>query len=121
MTLSMFGLFMVLEVSLVLFSLASLPILALPPSMVSQKFPVAGVSFKAILPITQILMSLRSVNKNWVQIGINLAGAVSISAYAFTVTLLLCVIIDYIPFLGLRSSEEGEVVGVDLQELGEFS
>jgi hypothetical protein len=33
------------------------------------------------------------------QLGLQLADACSISAYSFTVTLILCVLIDYIPFV----------------------
>jgi len=61
------------------------------------------------------------INQNYIQLGYQLSGAVAVSAYAFVVTLILCIIIDYIPFLGLRATEEGEVVGIDLLELGEFS
>lgn len=34
-------------------------------------------------------------------------------------TLILCIIIDYIPGMGLRCSEEDEIVGIDASFLGE--
>jgi len=61
------------------------------------------------------------INKNYIQLGYQLAGATSVSAYAFVVTLILCVGIDFIPFLGLRATEDAEIIGVDVAEMGEVS
>jgi len=61
------------------------------------------------------------INHNYIQLGYQLSGAVSISAYSFVLTLLLCIAIDYIPGLGLRVTEETEIVGIDLDQNGEFS
>ena len=37
----------------------------------------------------------------------------------FVVTMLLLIIIDNIPGLSLRASEESEIIGIDLEETGE--
>ena len=53
------------------------------------------------------------------QILYQLASSVTVSSYAFVMTLILCIIIDYIPGMGLRCSEEDEIVGIDSSFLGE--
>lgn len=61
------------------------------------------------------------MNKNWVQLGYQLAGSVSIGAWSFTVTAIILLIMDRIPFLRLRLHEDEELLGVDLAEIGEYA
>ncbi|GAA5885204.1 hypothetical protein JCM3774_005181 [Rhodotorula dairenensis] len=61
------------------------------------------------------------INGNFKQMGWQLAGALTIVAYTAIVTYLLCVIINFIPGCKFRSSEEAEVVGIDEEEIGEFT
>jgi len=46
--------------------------------------------------------------------------AVSIMAYVAVVTYILLFIVDHIPGLKLRASEESEIVGIDEAECGEL-
>lgn len=41
--------------------------------------------------------------------------------YAFVMTMIILVVMDYIPGLSLRVSEEGELVGVDEDQIGELA
>jgi len=61
------------------------------------------------------------INKNWVQLGYQVADTVAISAYAFCVTMILLVILDYVPGLSLRVSSEAELIGIDEAECGELA
>lgn len=61
------------------------------------------------------------MNRNWVQLGYQLAGSVSIGAWSFTVTAIILLIMDRIPFLRLRLHEDEELLGVDLAEIGEYA
>ncbi|GAA6039244.1 hypothetical protein JCM8097_003224 [Rhodosporidiobolus ruineniae] len=59
------------------------------------------------------------INRNWIQLGYQLAASVTIMAYTFVVSLILLYAINYIPGLHLRVKEDAEVVGVDEAECGE--
>ncbi|BGP50784.1 hypothetical protein JCM10450v2_006710 [Rhodotorula kratochvilovae] len=59
-------------------------------------------------------------NHNWVQLGWQLASAVAAMAWAAVVTFILLVIVDHIPGLKLRASEESEILGIDEAECGEY-
>lgn len=59
------------------------------------------------------------LNRHYIQLGYQLAGCVSILAYAFTVTAVLLFVMDRIPGLKLRISEEAEHSGLDDFEIGE--
>ncbi|GAA5903665.1 hypothetical protein JCM8208_003649 [Rhodotorula glutinis] len=61
------------------------------------------------------------INRNFIALGYNLAGAVTIMAYSFAMTLILCYIINYIPGLHMRASEDAEIIGMDEAECGEFA
>lgn len=52
-------------------------------------------------------------------IGYNLAGACAIAGWSFVLTFILLWLISRIPGLGFRTSEEDEVLGNDLAEMGE--
>nr|AAD40955.1 ammonium transporter MEPa [Microbotryum violaceum] len=59
------------------------------------------------------------INHNYIQLGWQLAGATTIMAYTFVVTYLLLFVIDHIPGLKLRATEDMEILGIDETELGE--
>ncbi|KAL8286274.1 hypothetical protein RQP46_004762 [Phenoliferia psychrophenolica] len=59
------------------------------------------------------------INLNYRQLGVQLANGVAIVAYSAAMTLIILVIIDYIPGLSLRASEEAEIIGIDEDQCGE--
>jgi len=61
------------------------------------------------------------LNHNYKQLYIQVAYIVACTAYAFTVSALLAFIINKIPGLHLRASEEAELLGMDDDQLGEFA
>ncbi|GAA6039246.1 hypothetical protein JCM8097_003225 [Rhodosporidiobolus ruineniae] len=60
------------------------------------------------------------INHHYVQLGWQLASAVTIIAYTAVMTYIILFIVDHIPGLKLRASEETEIVGVDEAECGEL-
>ncbi|BGP17524.1 hypothetical protein JCM10213_008257 [Rhodosporidiobolus nylandii] len=61
------------------------------------------------------------INHHWIQLGYQLAGCVSIAAYTSVVSYLLLILINLIPGLKFRCSEDYEIVGIDEAEVGEFA
>lgn len=61
------------------------------------------------------------LNKNYRQFYIQLAYVVTCSVYAFSVSTVLAYMVNYIPGLHLRASEEAELLGMDDAEVGEFA
>lgn len=61
------------------------------------------------------------LNHNWVQLGKQLADSLSGGAYSFVVTSLILLIMNMIPGLELRASEDSEILGMDDAEIGEFA
>ena len=61
------------------------------------------------------------LNQYYEQMYIQIAYIVAVTAYGFVVTAILCYIINYIPGLHLRASEEAELLGMDDDQLGEFA
>ncbi|KAF8169679.1 ammonium transporter AmtB-like domain-containing protein [Mycena galopus ATCC 62051] len=59
------------------------------------------------------------INGNYIQLGYQLAGCAAILSYSFTVTSILLLVMDKVPGLRLRVSEEEETGGLDLHEIGE--
>lgn len=59
------------------------------------------------------------INHNYEQLGWQLASAVSAMAYAAVVTYILLFIVDHIPGLSLRCSEDDEIIGLDEAHIGE--
>ncbi|KAK4184258.1 putative ammonium transporter [Podospora australis] len=59
------------------------------------------------------------LNRNFRQMGLQLAGALTCAAWSFFVSCLLLFIINKIPGLHIRASEEHEVRGLDLMYLEE--
>lgn len=60
------------------------------------------------------------INQHWVQLGYQLADSVSGGAYSFVMTSLILFLLNLIPGLHLRASEEAEILGIDDAEIGEF-
>jgi Amt family ammonium transporter len=61
------------------------------------------------------------LNHNYKQLYIQVAYIVACTGYAFVVSALLAFIINLIPGLHLRASEEAELLGMDDDQLGEFA
>lgn len=61
------------------------------------------------------------LNQNWIQMGYQLADSVSGMAYSFCGTCVILFVINLIPGLHLRATEEAEVMGIDDAEIGEFA
>jgi Amt family ammonium transporter len=61
------------------------------------------------------------LNHHWVQLGYQLADSVSGGIYSFGGTCLILFIMNLIPGLSLRASEEAEILGIDDAEIGEFA
>lgn len=61
------------------------------------------------------------VDHHYVLIGWQIAAIVAGSAYAFVMSAIIAKIIDLIPGLKLRASEEAELLGMDDDQHGEFS
>lgn len=71
-----------------------------------------------------------AINGNGIQVGYQLADICAISAYSFTVSLILVLILKYggrfVPGMDLRVSEEDEIRGIDTheffdEEIGDWS
>ena len=58
---------------------------------------------------------------NYRQFYIQLAYIVAATGYSFVMSAILAYIINYIPGLHLRASEEAELLGMDDDQLGEFA
>lgn len=61
------------------------------------------------------------IQHNWKQLYIQFAYIVAATVYAFVVSAIIAFIIDKIPGLHLRASEEAELLGMDDDQLGEFA
>jgi len=61
------------------------------------------------------------VNHNYAQLYIQVAYIVACCGYAFAVSAIIAFVINIIPGLHLRASEEAELMGMDDDQLGEFA
>jgi Amt family ammonium transporter len=61
------------------------------------------------------------LNHHWIQLGYQLADSVSGGVYSFFGTCIILFLINMIPGLSLRVSEEAEIMGIDDAEIGEFA
>lgn len=61
------------------------------------------------------------INHNYKQLYIQVAYIVATTAYAFVMSAILAYIVNYIPGLHLRATEEAELLGMDDDQLGEFA
>jgi Amt family ammonium transporter len=61
------------------------------------------------------------INHNWKQLYIQVAYVVACTAYSFVVSALIAGLVNLVPGLNLRASEEAELLGMDDDQLGEFA
>jgi ammonium transporter, Amt family len=61
------------------------------------------------------------INHHWIQLAIQLMDSVTGGLYSFCGTSLILFIMNMIPGLRLRASEEAEILGIDDAEIGEFA
>lgn len=61
------------------------------------------------------------LNRHWVQLGYQAADSVAGGAYSFAGTCLILFILNLIPGLKIRASDDAEVLGIDDAEIGEFA
>lgn len=61
------------------------------------------------------------LNHNYKQLYIQVAYIVAVTAYSFVMSAILAIIVNFIPGLHLRASEEAELLGMDDDQLGEFA
>lgn len=61
------------------------------------------------------------LNHHWVQLAYQAADSAAGFAYAFCGSCIILFIMNLIPGLKLRASEEAEVLGMDDAEIGEFA
>lgn len=61
------------------------------------------------------------MNHHWVQLAYHLADSSAIFGYTFVVTMAILIVMDFIPGLSLRVSEEGEELGIDASQIGEMA
>ncbi|GAA5913273.1 hypothetical protein JCM6882_000050 [Rhodosporidiobolus microsporus] len=61
------------------------------------------------------------IDHNWIQLGYQLAGICSVVAWTAVVSYILLFLINLIPGLKFRVSEDYEIVGIDEAEIGEYA
>ena len=61
------------------------------------------------------------IEHNWKQLYIQIAYIAAGTAWAFVVSAIIAKLIDLVPGLHLRASEEAELLGMDDDQLGEFA
>jgi Amt family ammonium transporter len=61
------------------------------------------------------------LNHNYIQLAYQLCDCVTGFTYSFGMTCIILFIMNLIPGLSLRASEEAEVLGIDEAEIGEFA
>jgi Amt family ammonium transporter len=61
------------------------------------------------------------IEGNWIQFAYQLAGTIAIASFSFGVSYILLFILNKIPGLQLRTTEEEERMGADLGEMGELA
>ncbi|OAQ97139.1 hypothetical protein LLEC1_00744, partial [Akanthomyces lecanii] len=90
---------------------------------------MVGLIFNAFFA-TKNVIGLDGVNSGtlggfldhkYATIGWQIAAIVTASAYAFVMSAIIAKLIDFIPGLKLRASEEAELLGMDDDQHGEFS
>ena len=61
------------------------------------------------------------LNHNYAQMYIQVAYIVAVTAYTFVMSAIIAFLINLVPGLHLRASEEAELLGMDDDQLGEFA
>jgi Amt family ammonium transporter len=62
-----------------------------------------------------------AIDGNWIQLGYQTGASFVIAAYSFVLSFIILTAINYIPGLHLRPSEDDEILGGDLGEMGEVA
>ena len=90
---------------------------------------IVGLIFNAFFGVRYVI-SLDGVNNtipggwyehNYKQLYIQVAYVVACISYTFVVTYLICFVLNKIPGLHLRATEQAELLGMDDDQLGEFA
>ena len=61
------------------------------------------------------------LNQNWMQLAYQLADSAAGGSYSFVVTCAILFVMNMVPGLQLRASEDAEILGIDDAEIGEFA
>lgn len=61
------------------------------------------------------------LNQHWIQLAYQLADSVAGGAYSFVGTCVILFVLNLIPGLKIRASEDAEILGIDDAEIGEFA
>ncbi|KAI5862148.1 ammonium transporter [Durotheca rogersii] len=61
------------------------------------------------------------VNQHWIQLAYQLADSLCGGCYSFVGTCIICFILNLIPGMQLRATEDAEILGIDDAEIGEFA
>ncbi|OTA64589.1 ammonium transporter [Hypoxylon sp. EC38] len=61
------------------------------------------------------------INHHWIQLAYQLADSVCGGCYSFAGTCIICFLLNLIPGLQLRATEDAEILGIDDAEIGEFA
>lgn len=61
------------------------------------------------------------LNRHWIQLGYQLADSIAGGLYSFVGTCLILFVLNLIPGLRIRASEDAEILGIDDAEIGEFA
>ncbi|KAI0383783.1 ammonium transporter [Hypomontagnella monticulosa] len=61
------------------------------------------------------------VNQHWIQLAYQLADSICGGCYSFVGTCIICFLLNLIPGLQLRATEDAEILGIDDAEIGEFA
>jgi Amt family ammonium transporter len=91
---------------------------------------VVGLIFNALFAADYIIgldgVSTGVINGGWInhnyrQLYVQIAYVLACMGYSFVVSAILAYVINFIPGLHLRASEEAELLGMDDDQLGEFA
>lgn len=87
---------------------------------------MANISNFIVTALDGVSSAAGGIDGNGIQIGKQFAEICAISAYSFTVSFALLMIMKYIPGLHLRVSDEAEELGMDLdqffdEQIGDWS
>jgi Amt family ammonium transporter len=61
------------------------------------------------------------LNQNYIQLAYQLCDCVTGFTYSFGMTCIILFLMNLVPGLSLRASEEAEILGIDEAEIGEFA
>ncbi|KAI0443615.1 ammonium transporter [Xylaria telfairii] len=61
------------------------------------------------------------LNQNWIQLAYQLADSAAGGVYSFGGTCIILFVINLIPGLKIRATEDAEILGIDDAEIGEFA